>query len=193
MSEPSLKRLFDVIYYQQEKYPQPDALGAKINGQWETTSTESVIEQTNLVSQGLLQLGIQPGDKIAMISNNRPEWVIMDLAALQIGAIDVPIYPTISPDDYRYIFNDAEVKLCFVSDGELLEKVNEIRDEVPSLQAVYSFDTLEGVQHWTEVRELGRSGDPAAVTALMDKVQEDDLATLIYTSGTTGVPKGVML
>lgn len=186
-------RLFDVLYYQQEHYPQKDALVAKINGEWIPTSTEEYVEKTNLVSKGLLQMGIEPGDKIAMISNNRPEWNIMDMGMAQIGAINVPVYPTISEEDYRFIFNDAEVKLCFVSDEELLEKVKHIFDEVPTLKAIYTFNKIEGADHWTKVLEKGKEGDQSKVEELKKQVKATDLATLIYTSGTTGVPKGVML
>lgn len=188
-----VKRLFDIIRYQQKKYPQKDAFVAKINGEWIPTSTEEALEKANLVSRALLNLGIKPGDKIAMISNNRPEWNIMDIGILQIGAIDVPVYPTISEEDYKYIFNDAEVKLCFVSDQELADKVNAIKDQVPSLSEIYSFEELANEKHWSELFKLADGVDFAQVQSIMDGIKETDLATLIYTSGTTGVPKGVML
>ena len=112
----SVKRLFDIPHYQLEKFPQEVALAGKINNQWKTYSTKEYIEAANAISRGLLKLGIQPGDKIAVIShNNRPEWNIMDIGVLQIGAVNVPVYPTISESDYKFIFNDSEVKLCFVS------------------------------------------------------------------------------
>ena len=164
-----------------------------MNGQWVTHSTQGFVDKANLVSQGLLKLGIKPGDKIAMISNNRPEWNMCDIGILQIGAINVPIYPTISSEDYQYIFNDAEVKLCFVSDQELFDKANAIKDQVPTLQEIYSYEELPGVKHWSEVLDQGKDGDAAEVQRIKDTIKKDDLATLIYTSGTTGVPKGVML
>ncbi|UTW60575.1 long-chain fatty acid--CoA ligase [bacterium SCSIO 12741] len=188
-----VKRLFDVHRYQLKHYPKSDALGAKIDGKWVTTSIESTVDQANQVSRALLSMGIGKGDKIALISNNRPEWVIMDCGILQVGAVDVPIYPTISEEDYKYIFNDSEVKLCFVSDQELYDKVNSIRDQVPTLQEVYSFDQLPGVKHWSEFVSQNQTATQDQVEAIMAEITEDDLATLIYTSGTTGVPKGVML
>lgn len=188
-----VKRLFDAPYYQLEKFPTDVALSAKIDGKWVSTSTQQWVDQANLVSKGLLKLGIGPGDKIALISNNRPEWCIADIGILQIGAIDVPIYPTISEDDYRHIFNDAGIKICIVADQELLDKVKKIEKDVPSLKAIYSFEQLPGVENWLAIQELGKDGDQAEVDRLKGQVKETDLATLIYTSGTTGLPKGVML
>ncbi|CAM9590764.1 unnamed protein product [Discosporangium mesarthrocarpum] len=188
-----VKRLFDVIRYQQKNYPQPNSMVAKINGEWVPTSTETIIDQANQVSRALLKCDFKKGDKIAMISNNRPEWFIMDVGILQVGAIDVPVYPTISEEDYKYIFNDAEVKLCFVSDKELADKVNAIIDQVPSLTEIYTFEKVEGYKHWTEFLALSDGVEQKQVDDIMDSIGEDDLATLIYTSGTTGVPKGVML
>ena len=188
-----VKRLFDIPYYQLEKYPKSDAFAHKINGEWIKYSIQEVIEKANLLSRGLLALGVLPGDKIALISNNRPEWNIADIGILQIGAIDVPIYPTISESDYKYIFNDAGVKFCFVSDEELLKKVTNISADVPSLKKVFTFNEITGANHWTEVLTLGQDIAISEVQKLSDNVTENDLATLIYTSGTTGTPKGVML
>ena len=189
----NVKRIFDVPYYQLEKYPKEDALCDKVNGKWETHSIHEYIDNANSLSKGLLKLGIQPGDKIALISNNRSEWNMADVGIAQIGAIGVPVYPTISEDDYRYIFNDAEVKLCIVSDKELYDKVEHILDDVPSVTDIYTFDKIEGTKHWSKILELGADGDQAEVDKLKAGVKEDDLCTLIYTSGTTGKPKGVML
>ena len=138
-------------------------------------------------------MGVRPGDKIALISNNRPEWNIADLGILQIGAVDVPVYPTIGEEDYKFIFNHAEVTLCFVSDKELLDKVLNIKGEVPSLKEVYTFDEIEGAANWKEVLKKGGEQENTEVEKLRAAVKEDDLATIIYTSGTTGKPKGVML
>lgn len=188
-----LKRLFDVPYYQLENRPKQDALAAKENGSWTKYSTQEYIDQANLISKGLLELGIQKGDKIAMISNNRPEWNIMDIGILQIGAINVPIYPTISEDDYRYIFNHAEIKVCVVSDEELLAKVNAVKNDVATLEHVYTFDQINGAEHWSSIKELGKNGNQEKVEELKNSIDSLDLATIIYTSGTTGTPKGVML
>jgi len=187
------KRLFDIIRHQQEHYPQNDAFAYKVNGVWKKFSTSEVIVEINKVSLGLMELGVKLGDKIAMVSHNRPEWNFIDLGVLQIGAVDVPVYPTISPDDYVYIFNHSEVKYCFAGDQELYDKVASIKDQVPSLKEIYSFDNLEGVKHWTEVKSLAKEERMPELQKFMDGVGEEDLATLIYTSGTTGKPKGVML
>lgn len=189
----NVKRLFDIIQYQLSNYPQEICIGGKENGKWKTYSTKEFVDHANLVSKGLLKLGVQPGDKIAMISNNRPEWNMFDIGVLQIGAIDVPVYPTISSEDYEFIFNDAEVKYCIVSSQDLYDKVAVVKDKIPSLKEIYSFDNLDGVKHWSDILELGKDGDQQEVENHKSKVHEDDLATLIYTSGTTGRPKGVML
>jgi len=188
-----VKRLFDIPRHQQKSYPKKDAFTAKLNGEWVPTSIDTMLEEAMKVSKSLLKLGIVKGDKIGLISNNRPEWISMDCGILQVGAVDVPIYPTISAEDYKYIFNDAELKYCFVSDRELFEKVNSIKNEVPSLKHIYSFEQLDGVDHWTKFLAEGEGKEDAEVEAIMKTIVEDDLATLIYTSGTTGVPKGVML
>lgn len=186
-------RLFDIIQYQKENFPQDVAFASKNDGEWKKYSTQDVIDTANQLSKGLIEYGIQPGDKIAIIStNNRAEWNITDIACLQIGAIDVPIYPTISPTEYEYIFNDAGIKIAFISDFELLEKLNEIKDKVPTLQEIFSFDTLSEIQHWSTLFTDSNTHNDE-LEKRKAAVQPDDLATLIYTSGTTGQPKGVML
>ena len=191
----ALKRLFDFPYYQLEKYNLKDALVTKYDGVWKSTSSQEYVDQVNKISRGLLKLGIKPNDKVALIStNNRTEWNIMDIGIMQLGAQDVPIYPTISEEDYSYVLNHSESVLCFVSDKEVYDKVMAIKGEVESLKGVYTFDQVDGAKNWTEVLELGEDdSNQSEVQSLMDKVTEDDLATLIYTSGTTGRPKGVML
>lgn len=189
-----VKRLFDFPYYQLEKFPQEDALVSKVNGKWEKVSTQEFINQANLVSKGLLKLGIQPGDKVALITaTNRTEWNIMDIGVLQIGAIDVPMYPTISVEDYAYIFNHSEAKICVVSDEELYQKAVEAKKDCPGLQEIYTFEEVSGAKNWKEILEAGKDGDQGKVDELKAKVDAKDLATLIYTSGTTGRPKGVMV
>lgn len=184
-------RLFDFIFYQLEHFPKKDAVAGKVNGKWVKYSTQDVIDKANALSAGLLKMGIVPGDKVAIISNNRPEWVITDLAISQMGAINVPIYPTISENDYKFIFNDAEVKVAFVSDADLFSKVTSIRAEVPTFQKAFTFDEVEGADHWSAAQE--DQPDVDAIAQLREKVTPAELATLIYTSGTTGTPKGVML
>lgn len=186
-------RIFDFPFYQLKNYPKVDSLAAKIDGKWVTTSIQEFINQGKQFSMGLLKMGFQTNDKIALIANNRPEWLIADLGISMIGAINVPIYPTITPEDYQYIMNDAEIKLCIVSDKELLDKVNSIKAQVPTLQAVYTFDKLSEAEHWSKIKEMDSTSDQSILDEIMSGIQENDLATLIYTSGTTGKPKGVML
>ena len=190
-----ITRLFDFPYHQLEKYNLDKALVTKYNGEWIATSTQEYINKANAISRGLLRLGIQANDKVAIISmNNRTEWNICDIGILQTGAQDVPIYPTITQEDYEYVLNHSEAKYCFVSCQDVLNKINAIKHNVPSLKGIYSFDNLEGCPNWTEVLELGKDeSNQNEVEQRKAAVKENDLATLIYTSGTTGRPKGVML
>ena len=189
-----IKRLFDFPYYQLENFPLDEALATKYGDEWKTLSTQQYIDQANAISRGLLKLGIKPNDKIAVIStSNRTEWNVMDIGILQLGAQNVPIYPTISEDDYEYVLNHSGAIYCFVSDEEVLGKVNSIKANT-QLKEVYSFDDIEGCKSWKEVLKDGEDkGNQDEVEKLKKAVKTDDLATLIYTSGTTGRPKGVML
>lgn len=191
----TITRLFDFAYYELEKYNLPDALVTKQDGVWQKTSNQQYIDNANAISRALLQLGVQKNDKIAVISsNNRTEWHIMDVGILQIGAQNVPVYPTISSEDYEYILNHCEAKYCFVSDLEVLNKVNAIRKNVESLIEVYSFNEIEGCKNWSELLKSGEDkSNQDVVDDRKNSVDALDLATIIYTSGTTGRPKGVML
>ena len=190
----SPKRLFDFPYYQLRNFPLDVMVTSRQDGHWKSYSTSSFIEWMNLASAGLIELGIRPGDRVALITDgNRSEWNILDHAILQIGAIDVPVYPTMTEQDYEYIFNHAGVRMCFVSNQDLWHKVNHVLPSTPDLRDVFTFEQVAGARHWTEVIERGRSGNPKDVQKLAERVGEDDLATIIYTSGTTGLPKGVML
>lgn len=193
MTKPT--RLFDVPHYQLAHSPLQDALANKVNGEWIKISTQEYVDKAAQISSALIEKGIQPNDKIAIISyNNRWEWNVMDIGILQAGAIDVPMYPTASEEDYNYIFNDCEAKICFVSNVELYEKVKRVQPECPHLKEVYIFDDEAGIPNWNEVLELGAANPhPDEMQKRMDAVKKEDLATLIYTSGTTGRPKGVML
>ncbi len=191
----NITRLFDFPYYQLEHYPIEDALVTKYNGVWVKTSTEEYIAKANAISRALLRMGIQKDDKIALIStNNRTEWNIMDIGALQTGAQTIPIYPTIAEADYEYILNHSGSIYCFVSDAEVLRKVNLIKPNLPNLKEVFSFDEIEGCKNWKELLILGEDqSNQDSVEERKNKVNTEDLATIIYTSGTTGKPKGVML
>jgi len=193
MTDP--KRLFDFPYYQLEKYPQEKSLVTKYNGEWKATSTQEYIDKANALSRALINMGIKANDKIAVISmTNRTEWNICDIGIMQTGAQDVPIYPTISEDEYEYVLNHSESVYCFASCKEVYDKVQKIRTNVPSLKEVYTFDEVKGAKNWQEVLDEGKDkSNQDELDKRKEAIQEDDLATLIYTSGTTGKPKGVML
>lgn len=187
-------RLFDFPYYQLANKPLKNALVTKYKDVWQSTSTQEYLDKANAVSRALLRMGVHKNDKIALISStNRTEWNIMDIGILQVGAQNIPIYPTISAEDYEYVLNHSESIYCFVSDEEVLAKINTIKVNT-KLKEVYSFDHIEGCKHYSELFKLGEDlGNQSEVEARKDSVQPDDLATIIYTSGTTGRPKGVML
>lgn len=189
------KRLFDFIDIMATDKPLENAVNSKTTGQWVGLSTPEVRELGNNLSAKLLSMGVAAGDKIAMISStNRTEWVLADYAMAQIGGINVPIYPTISSDDYAYIMNHAEVKFCFVSDSEVLDKVREIQSNCPKIENVFSFDNIEGCDAFENLlTQQPTKAQQQEIQARKEAIHEADLATIIYTSGTTGRPKGVML
>ncbi len=194
------KRLFDCIDYQLTHFPKNDMLAAKENGQWHGYPTHEVADTVNKFSAGLISLGVsandftpENSDKIAIISNNRPEWVFTDLAIQQIGAILVPVYPTTNPIELQFILNDAAVKYIFVSSEDLLVKINSIIHQIPSIKAVYTFDRIAEALHWSEITNLATSELLEQVNSIKASIPEEQVATIIYTSGTTGTPKGVML
>ncbi|MBV7268613.1 AMP-dependent synthetase/ligase [Winogradskyella luteola] len=187
-------RLFDFPYYQLKHKPSQSALVTKYDGKWTPMSTKEYLDKANTVSRALLKMGVQKNDKIAIISStNRTEWNIMDIGILQTGAQNIPIYPTISAEDYEYVLNHSGSIYCFVSDEEVLEKVRKVQANT-IVKEVYSFNHIEGCKHYSELFELGKDEiNQPEVEARKDAVKPDDLATIIYTSGTTGKPKGVML
>ncbi|HMH22781.1 MAG TPA: long-chain fatty acid--CoA ligase [Puia sp.] len=198
MTEP--KRLFDCIRYHQEKTSIPDMLAAKENGKWRTYGTDEIADTMNRLSAGLLRLGISGEDrtdlgmdKVAVIAKNRPEWIILDLAVQQIGAVLIPVYPTINVQELQFVLNDAQVKVIFADDEELFHKVLSIRDNIPSLREIYTFEHVVNAKHWKELLPEITEEDLAGISTLSGMIGYEDLATIIYTSGTTGTPKGVML
>lgn len=188
-------RIFDLLsHYENSFKPKDDVLSGKENGQWVKYSLAQYRRFADDISYGLHQLGIKKGDAIATISNNCPEWNFIDMGIMQIGAVHVPIYPTISEDDYKYILKHADIKIVFVAGKELLRKIEHILPEIENLEGVYTFKPVDGYKHLSDLIELG--GNPKEVGFLENARKEivpDDVATLIYTSGTTGFPKGVML
>ena len=188
-------RLFDIPHYQLEHIPMKLMMTSKVGGEWKSYSTKEFTEAVDQASRALLELGVKAGDKVALIShNNRCEWNIMDHALLQIGAVDVPIYPTMTEADYEYIFNHSESIYCFVSNDELYQKVTNVLSKCEHMKKVFTFEQYKGMNHWSEVLALGADQTRQAdVEKARDAVKPEDLATIIYTSGTTGLPKGVML
>ena len=187
MTEP--RRLFDCIQYQLENNPLQDMFAAKEGTQWKKYSTQAVQDIATRISCGLLNQGISCGDmteesrdKIAIISKNRPEWLMLDFAVQQIGAVLVPIYPTINVNELQFVLNDSKVKIIFVNDQEIFHKVISIRDKIPSLQEIFSFEHVVNARYW---KELLPEPSPDLLQKIRDisaKIQYEDLATIIYTS-----------
>ena len=190
-------RLFDCIATQMLKDPAGVMLAGKENGTWQEYKTQEVADTVNQLSSGLLHLGFnnkdntaEGRDKIAVISKNRPEWIILDLAVQQIGAVLTPVYPTIGDTELEYILNDAKVEIIFVNDLLLYDKVTELQAKLPLLKHIFSFEKIDGIHHWKEILKTDGFSE---ITKIADQIKAEDLATIIYTSGTTGKPKGVML
>ena len=198
MNEP--RRLFDCLQYHLERTPIDDMLAAKEGGQWKKYGTKQVSETVDSLAAGLLSIGIGPGDmsnegrdKIALLSKNRPEWVMVDLAVQKIGALLTPVYPTINVNELEFVLNDAQVKIVFVNDEELFLKVLSLKHKVPSLREIYTFEHVPNAKHWKEILALGTPELMKKADEIAATIKYEDLATIIYTSGTTGTPKGVML
>src|SRR5688572_20801215 len=190
----NITRNFDILANLKANHNFQIGISGKKNGKWTNYSTNEYADIVDNLGYGLLKQGIERGDKIAIISTNRPEWNFADFGASQLGCVTVPMYPTISETDYKYILNNAEVKVIFVESMDIYQKIASVRNEVPSLKYVYSFEHIPGLPLWTELTELGKSNpNPQKLEELKNLVQPNDLMTLIYTSGTTGTPKGVML
>ena len=194
------QRLFDCIEYQLEKNPLPDMLAGKESGKWRTFSTAEVKEIVNRLGAGLINMGVSCGDmsnegrdKVAILCKNRPEWLLLDLAVQQIGAVLTPVYPTINVNELEFVLNDAQVKVIFVNDEDAYHKVMSIKDRLPSLKEVFSFEHVTNARHWKDVMNAATPAALDAIPAIAARIGYEDLATIIYTSGTTGTPKGVML
>jgi len=184
-------RLFEYIEYQKKNYPLEKAFGSKLSGDWKFYSTDDMLNKSMELASGLIDLGIQKGDKVGVVAYvNRPEWIVAELACQYIGVISVPLYPTISPVEYEYILNEAEVKMVFLGGEDLFEKVTKAQTNVPTLKNIYAFDKVEGRVHWETIMNKNNFDQ---INTTKDTIKTDDLATIIYTSGTTGKPKGVML
>jgi long-chain acyl-CoA synthetase len=189
-------RIFDIpLRYLKIKPEQEVAFAGKKNGEWQKIGIKKFVEITNDISYGLLALGIEPGEKIGIVCGNRPEWNMLDYAIMQIGAISIPVYPTISQDDYRYILNHAEMKMIFMEGRELKSKIEPVMPELTTLKEVYTFENIEsGYKYLQQLEELGKENrKPELLKQLRAAIKPEEMATIIYTSGTTGNPKGVML
>ncbi|RLZ10748.1 AMP-dependent synthetase/ligase [Faecalibacter macacae] len=191
MNQP--KRLFDLPYRQLELFPNLNMLNTKVDGQWKAISSSQFIDMVNEVSRGLIAVGVKPGEKVGLISENRLEWNVIDFAIQQVGGVVVAIYPNISDSDYEYIFKDANIKVCFVSNDNLYDRINTLKSQLPTLDKLFMINSSQGKTNWNELKKVGNAINQSEVEASKEAVKEDDLATLIYTSGTTGNPKGVML
>ena len=188
-----IKRLYDLLAFQKDHAPGINIFSYKENGNWVGVSTENFMQRVDTISKGLIAAGVKPNDKVALISENRLGWNLLDFAIQQTGAVVVAIYPNISDNDYRFILNDAEIKLCFVSNDNLFQRLLAIKDEIPTVENVYTLNIYPQLPNWSEMVVKGTAITDEQLNAAKDAVQATDLATLIYTSGTTGTPKGVML
>lgn len=189
-------RTFDVLERALNMYPRPDAIAGKRGNEWFTYSTEEYYKKAHQFAIGMMAMGISKGDKVATVTNNRPEWNFADMGLAMIGAVHVPIYPTIGEDEYSYILEHCEAKYLLVGDQKLLEKLKPVADKIPTILEIFGFEELSGIRSIDDILNLGeskRSELSAKLEESKKSIMPDDLATIIYTSGTTGVPKGVML
>ncbi len=189
-----ITRIFDLLELYKDEYSSiSDLFNIKKNGQWVQYSADDYVKFSNFIGLGLLALGIKKGTRIATVMNNCPEWNFIDMGILQAGAVQVPVYPTISEDNYRYILNDSGVEYLIFSDSEIYSRIKNVIPEIQGLKAVFSIDLMAGLRNWNEIIELGKKYPyPEELEAIKATIRPGDMATIIYTSGTTGRPKGVM-
>ena len=189
-------RTFDILEYCLKNHPRPDAVCGKYGNQWIPFSTEQFARKSELLALGLMALGIKKGDRVATVSGNRPEWSFVDMALAMSGAVHVPVYPTISEEEYRYIFSHAEARFIFVSDDKLYKKLSPMVGQISSLEQVFTFNSVTGATNFESLCQLGATNEKAlspALSQMKQSIREEEMVTMIYTSGTTGIPKGVML
>ncbi len=189
-------RTFDILERAIEIYNGRTVLAYKLNGNWIEYNIHAYIENVNNLSYGLLALGLKKGDKIVTVSNNRPEWNFVDMAVSQTGMVHVPIYSTISVEEYKHILSHSESKLVFVENKALYDKIQPIASEIPGIIGIFSFAKAEDIASWDEIAENGKANAHKfvdEVISLKNSVKPSDIASIIYTSGTTGLSKGVML
>ena len=192
----TIKRTFDILEHCLQNYPRTDAVCGKYDNKWIPFSTEHFVRNSELLALGLMAIGLKKGDRVATVSGNRPEWSFVDMALSMSGAVHVPVYPTISEEEYRYIFSHAEARFIFLSDDKLFKKLNPMVGEIPSLEKVFTFNKIEGATNIEYLYNLGKEHEHELAFTLHQMKQsivEDEMVTMIYTSGTTGIPKGVML
>lgn len=191
--ETSATRIFDILDLSVKPQNKPDTFASKKQGEWVSLSSEQFCEQVDKVSLGLLKLGVEVGDRIAIVSEGRPEWNIIDFGIQQVGAISVPIYPTLTIDDFQYILHEAEVRFIFVGDAGLFRKLIDVVATAPTMEEMYTFDTVKSAKHWSSVTAMADEANRVLLEERKAAITPDDLLSIIYTSGTTGNPKGVMI
>jgi len=191
-----VKRTFDILEHCLKNYPRPDAVCGKYDNQWIPFSTEQFARQSELLALGLMALGLKKGDRVATVSGNRPEWSFVDMALAMTGAVHVPVYPTISEEEYQYIFSHAETRYIFVSDDKLYKKLSPMVGTIASLEQVFTFNQVADATNIDYLYNLGKEHEQDLaypLHQLKESIGEEEMVTMIYTSGTTGIPKGVML
>ncbi|WP_321346973.1 long-chain fatty acid--CoA ligase [uncultured Draconibacterium sp.] len=192
----TVTRTFDVLERALKEFPREDAIAGKKDGKWYTYSTEEYFKKSQQLAIGMMALGLKRGDKVATVTTNRPEWNIADMGLAMAGIVHVPIYPTLGDDEYKYILKHAEVKIILAGDKKLFKSMCPLANMIDGVDAVYTFEEVEGAKHYEQILQLGESKKEefaAELENIKSNIKPKDLATIIYTSGTTGVPKGVML